>query len=169
MSDDNQPVDLGPETNAAPTPVAKTRKRRGRPISELYGTAKRTGKKPGPKRGKYNAKGEHIDGIWFASGAEAKRYKQLLDIQEQGLIEDLELQVKYAVTVNNQHICNYLADFRYRVVDELGRTLRVVVEDVKGMMTDLYSLKRKLVQAQHGITINEIPAGKIEQWSGQLP
>lgn len=160
---------LGPVTNDAPTPAAKTRKRRGRPISELYGTAKRTGKKPGPKRGKYNAKGEHIDGIWFASQAEGKRYRQLLDMQAKGVIEDLELQVKYPVTVNNQHICNYLADFRYRVVDELGRTLRVVVEDVKGMMTDLYGLKRKLVEAQHHMTISEIPAGKIDQWSDRLP
>lgn len=126
-------------------------------------------KKPGPKKGKYNAKGEHIDGIWFASKAEGVRYRQLLALQERGLIDTLRCQVKFAVTLGNQHMFNYVADFEYRVLDELGREQRSVIEDVKGMVMPIYKLKRKMVEAQHGITIIEIPAGKVAEWADRIP
>lgn len=162
-----------PSTIDAATQAARPT-RAGRSTSGAAGGAKRIiripkPKKPGPRKGKYNAKGQHVDGIWFASQAEALRYQQLLALQEAGVIDQLRLQVKFPVTLNSVHICNYLADFRYNVIDELGRTLREVVEDVKGMMTDLYRLKRKLVEAQHGITIAEIPAKEIGKWADRIP
>lgn len=155
---------------AASAPAVK-RSRRGRSITDEHGRVRiiARAKKPGPKKGKYNAKGKHIDGIWFASSAEADRYLQLVELEKQGRIENLRCQVKYAVALNNVHICNYIADFAYTVVDDLGRTLRDNVEDVKGMVMDLYKLKRKLVEAQHSIRIIEIPAGKVKEWADTIP
>jgi len=44
----------------------------------------------------------------------------------------------------------YKADFRYR------EQSRIVVEDVKGMSTVVYRLKKRLVEAQYGIRIQEL-------------
>lgn len=99
------------------------------------------------RKGKYNAGGEHVDGHWFASGAEAERFLQLKDLVAKETIDNLELQKTYDLTVNNVMICRYRADFSYDVLDERGRPLRHVIEDVKGMETDEFKLKRKLFDA----------------------
>lgn len=157
-------------TEAAPTPAAP-RSRAGRLTTAAPG---RAGiivrkKKPGPKKGKYNAKGKHLDGIWFASSAEADRYEQLKIMQEDGLIDTLRCQVRFPVTLNNRHMFNYVADFEYRVLDELGREQRSVIEDVKGMVMPIYKLKRKMVEAQHEVTIHEIPSREVSKWAGRIP
>ena len=46
-------------------------------------------------------------------------------MKAKGLIDDLELQPNYAIIINNQKICSYRADFRYKVIDELGKTMRI--------------------------------------------
>ena len=121
------------------------------------------------RRGKYNAQGEHLDGHWFASGAEAKRYLQLMDMKHQGKIDRLELQPSYQIMVKGKHIANYRADFRYAVLADSGSISGIVVEDVKGMVTDVYTMKKKLVEALYDMQINEIPAGKVEHWDNKLP
>lgn len=157
-------------TDAAPSPDAPP-SRAGRKTTGTRGPARIIvrKKKPGPKKGKYNAKGQHFEGFWFASTAELVRYKQLLAMQERGLIDMLRCQVKFAVTLNNKHMFNYVADFEYRVLDELGREQRSNIEDVKGMVMPIYKLKRKMVEAQHDISIIEIPAGEVEQWADRIP
>jgi Protein of unknown function (DUF1064) len=111
------------------------------------------------KRGKYNAKGRHIDGHWLASKAEADRYGQLLEMRDRGMISELEMQPEFPCRVNGQLVCVYRADFRYRIrPGQLGS--RVIIEDVKGMATDEYKLKRKLVHALHPIEIMEIRVPK---------
>lgn len=121
------------------------------------------------RKGKYNAKGEHVDGHWFASGAEAKRYLQLVAMAEQEKISRLELQPSYQIMVKGKHIANYRADFRYAVLTDSGSIGGIVVEDVKGMVTDVYTMKKKLVEALYELEINEIPAGKVEHWVDKLP
>lgn len=121
------------------------------------------------RKGKYNAKGEHVDGHWFASGAEAKRYLQLVAMAEQEKISRLELQPSYQIMVKGKHIANYRADFRYAVLADSGSISGIVVEDVKGMVTDVYTMKKKLVEALYELEINEIPAGKVEHWVDKLP
>lgn len=121
------------------------------------------------RRGKYNAQGEHVDGHWFASGAEAKRYLQLVAMAEQEKISRLELQPSYQIMVKGKHIANYRADFRYAVLADNGSISGIVVEDVKGMVTDVYTMKKKLVEALYELEINEIPAGKVEHWDNKLP
>lgn len=124
-------------------------------------------KKKGKRGARSNAIGQHHDGHYFQSKAELARYEQLKELAEQGVIERLELQVPYPIHINNKKICEYRADFRYAVVDDLGRVLRWVVEDVKGWKTDVYAIKKKLVEASYGLTLSEIPAGKIAEWAGK--
>jgi hypothetical protein len=122
-----------------------------------------------PRKGKYNAQGEHINGHWFASGAEGKRYLQLIAMEEQGKIGRLELQPTYQIVVKGKHIANYRGDFRYAVLTDSGNIDKIVVEDVKGMVTDVYTMKKKLVEALYELQINEIPAGKVDHWLDRLP
>jgi len=122
-----------------------------------------------PRKGKYNAQGEHINGHWFASGAEGKRYLQLIAMEEQGKISRLELQPTYQIMIKGKHIANYRADFRYAVLSDTGGISYIIVEDVKGMITDVYTMKKKLVEAIYELQINEIPAGKVETWIDKIP
>lgn len=44
-----------------------------------------------------------------------------------------------------------------------------MIEDVKGMVTDVYKIKKKLVEAVHRIQIQEIPAKDVPKWEGMVP
>lgn len=101
-------------------------------------------------RAKYLNKKTVVDGIKFDSKREATRYSVLKIMQAAGIISDLRLQVPYVINVNGLKICKYVADFVY--IDK-GRE---VVEDVKGMKTPTYNLKKKLMKAVHGIEIQEV-------------
>jgi hypothetical protein len=102
---------------------------------------------------KYNARSVEIDGHRFASAAEGRRYATLAAIQRAGKIAALELQPRFDCVVGGMKICSHVADFRYR------RAGVPVVEDVKGVRTAVYRLKRKLAEACHpGLVITEIPA-----------
>ena len=99
---------------------------------------------------KYRAKRTEVDGIMFASKAESRRYIELRDMQKRGEIRHLELQPRFRLEVNGVKICDYIADFRY--VDADGED---VVEDVKGVITPQYRMKRNLMAAIYGVTILE--------------
>lgn len=103
------------------------------------------------KRHKYNAKRTTIDGVTFASMAEAKRFSELKLLERAGEITNLTLQPKYPIVVNGEKICTYIADFAY--LDLHGK---MHTEDKKGFRTALYSIKKKLVRACHGIEIEEV-------------
>jgi hypothetical protein len=96
---------------------------------------------------KFRAKRTEVDGIMFASKAEAARYQTLKLELANGIISDLELQPKFPISVNGYKICTYIADFRYKLN---GRT---VVEDVKGMQTPVFKIKAKLLKAVHNVNI----------------
>lgn len=106
---------------------------------------------------KYHAKKTVVDGITFDSRMEADRYLDLKGMEEDGSIEDLRRQVRYelvpAFDVDDRHYrpVFYVADFVY-VDKETGKT---VVEDVKGMRTDVYKLKSKLFARRYGMSIKE--------------
>ena len=95
----------------------------------------------------------------FDSAAEARRHGELALLQRAGQIRDLRRQVPY-VLVPPQRDANgkavravkYVADFVY--VD--GSTGLEVVEDVKGVRTEGYVLKRALMLFSYGITIREV-------------
>lgn len=106
-------------------------------------------------RSKYHAKKTTVDGISFDSRREADRYLVLKGLEDDGLIEDLRRQVRYelvpAFDVDGRHYrpVYYVADFVYV---EDGKE---VVEDVKGMRTDVYRLKSKLFARRYGVSIRE--------------
>jgi len=97
-------------------------------------------------KSKYKAQKTYFDGIRFDSKAEAKRYQKLKTAQDTGLISDLELQPEYeilpAYRKNGKAVRRmvYRADFRYQVD---GMT---IVEDVKGVETEAFKIKKKLVE-----------------------
>lgn len=101
---------------------------------------------------KYHAKKTVVDGIIFQSRKEAKRYQELKLMQRAGLISDLRRQVKYELIPKQQgeRAVSYIADFVYT---EDGKT---VVEDVKGVRTPVYKIKKKLMLWRHGIRIREV-------------
>lgn len=108
-------------------------------------------------RSKYHARKTTVDGITFDSHKEADRYLVLRGMEEDGSIEDLRRQVRYelvpAFNVDGSHYrpVYYVADFVY-MDKETGKE---VVEDVKGVRTDVYRLKSKLFARRYGMSIRE--------------
>ena len=109
----------------------------------------------GWRTNKYHAKKTFVDGMAFDSRREADRYLVLKGMEEDGDIEDLRRQVRYelvpAFDADGKHYrpVFYVADFVYV---EDGKE---VVEDVKGMRTDVYRLKSKLFARRYGLSIRE--------------
>lgn len=103
---------------------------------------------------KYGNKKVDEDGYTFDSKAEHREYRGLKLRQRAGLIEDLTVHPKWDLIVNGVKVGTYSADFSFRVVPIKA----LVVVDVKGVRTAVYSLKKKLMFAVHGITIIEIKA-----------
>ena len=101
---------------------------------------------------KYHNRKTVIDGITFDSAKEARRYMELKLLERAGEISHLQRQVKFEVIpkCGKERSSTYIADFVYQ---ENGNT---VVEDVKGVKTPEYILKRKLMNWVHDIQIKEI-------------
>ena len=108
---------------------------------------------------KYRNKKANVDGIWFDSQREARRYAELKLLQRGGYITDLQLQVPFMLIPSQKNAdgkviakaVRYIADFVYK--DSKGQT---VVEDAKGVLTDVYKLKKKLMLYVHGINVKEV-------------
>ncbi len=103
------------------------------------------------RRGKYNARKTEVDGFIFDSRKEANRYQELKMLEAAGEIANLVMQVRYPCIINGKTVCSYIADFEYiTTVDDKLHT-----EDVKGYKTDVYKLKKKLVEALFDVQIEE--------------
>ena len=81
---------------------------------------------------------------------EARRYQYLKEMEKTGRISDLLLQQRYRFEYDGALVCSYVADFVYI---EDGVT---IVEDVKGQLTPVYRLKRRMMALWHGIKIREV-------------
>ena len=103
------------------------------------------------RRSKYNARKTEIDGVLFDSKKEANRYCELKLLEKGKVISNLELQPKFELAEGFRYqgkkyqAINYIADFKY--VEENGIE---VIEDVKGMKTDVYNIKKKLFLLRYG-------------------
>lgn len=90
-----------------------------------------------------------IDGKKFDSKAESRRYMDLKIMLKAGIITKLELQPRFEICPrvkwNGKTICkkSYVADFKYI---ENGVE---IVEDVKGVKTSVYQLKKSLFLTQY--------------------
>jgi len=99
-----------------------------------------------------------VDGITFDSRKEAARYLHLKLLQKAGKISDLRCQYPFKIIIDGMHVCTYKADFVYAdVTTEKTHGMRVItVEDVKGVKTAIYRLKKKLVKAVYRLDIMEV-------------
>lgn len=89
----------------------------------------------GEKQHKYGAEPCVVDGVRFASKAEARRYGELQLLVRAGVITELQLQPRYALPAG----IVYQADFSYA---EAGKE---VIEEVKGFETQAWRLKKRLM------------------------
>jgi hypothetical protein len=88
------------------------------------------------------------------SGMESRRCDELHLMQQGELIRELEAhpQPRFDLKVNDVHVTNYIADFAYHDAETGER----VVEDVKGMSTAEYRIKKALMLACLGIEVREV-------------
>lgn len=130
---------------------------------------------PKGKKSKYGANKVEIklnDGtvIKFDSKRETRRFMELQLMAQAGEIIGLERQVKFVLipaqrepdTVGKrggkikgqllERECAYVADFVYTDT----KTGERIVEDAKGMRTEVYKIKRKLMLWVYGIKIREV-------------
>lgn len=104
---------------------------------------------------KYNNTKTIVDNIKFDSKREAARYSVLKLLERTKIITELKLQVPFelapSVIINGRKkpALRYFADFTYV---ENGR---LIINDVKGRLTDVYIIKRHLMQSVHNIDILE--------------
>lgn len=104
----------------------------------------------------------------YASRKEHRRANELRLMQRAGIISNLKEQVRFELIpaqygtcgkdfngrdtrILLERACTYIADFVY-TDNATGQT---IVEDTKGMRTDVYRIKRKLMLHVHGIRISE--------------
>jgi hypothetical protein len=104
---------------------------------------------------KYNAKRCIVDGHAFASKMEAARYAELKLLLGAKQIWGLVLQPRFALVVNGAKVGTYVADFGYTEPSPTGEAQRII-EDVKGVLTPTYRLKKKLFEALYPYRIREI-------------
>lgn len=139
---------------------------------------KQVGGKIAAQASKYHNRKLEINGIRFDSRKEAQRYVQLMNAMRLGAIKDLRLQVDFTIQEaytdcqgKRIRAVRYRADFTYQLTGEfptgvsaddreLWRRYYIagvdtIVEDVKGVKTQVYRLKEKLM-AQKGISIREL-------------
>ena len=120
------------------------------------------------KPSKYRAEKVSILGIEFDSKKEARRWFELLLLEQAGEISNLRRQVDFELIPAQQEpdkvgkrggkikgrtieqAVKYRADFVYHDIE--GNT---IVEDCKGMRTKEYIIKRKLLLWRYGIRIKE--------------
>lgn len=110
---------------------------------------------------KYGNHHKTVNGIEFASKAEARRYEELLQMEKVGAIKCLRLQPRYELIPSfkkngkTYRKTEYIADFEYIDMED-GRT---IVEDVKGFKTEIYKLKKKLFEYKYGwLSLREVNA-----------
>ena len=96
---------------------------------------------------KYKNKKTQVDMYVFDSAKEAQRYRELLERAKE--ISNLELQPRFLLQESYRkngktyRKIEYVADFKYI---ENGKT---IVEDVKGLQTDVFKIKHKLFEKKY--------------------
>lgn len=107
---------------------------------------------------KYYSQRTFSSGKMYDSRREAERARILRLMQKAGEITDLKEQVKFelipAQYINGkcaERAVTYIADFTY--TDKNGN---LIVEDAKGVRTEKYIIKRKLMLYVHGIRVQEV-------------
>lgn len=98
-------------------------------------------------RHKFNAVRCESDGVKFASKKELKRYLELKSLKQQGEIIFFLMQTPFHLPASVKYVCDF------QVFWANGD---ITFEDVKGMKTPIYILKKKQVENIYPIEIKEI-------------
>lgn len=114
--------------------------------------------------GKYHSRKTVVDGIIFDSRREAMRYQELRLLERAGKVRGIRRQVRYELVPVQldskgkiiEKPVVYVADFVYEQLSDGGGFWVPVVEDVKGVRTPVYIIKRKLMLERYGIRIREV-------------
>lgn len=96
-----------------------------------------------------------VDGLTFDSKREAARWSQLRLLERAGQISELQRQVsielapsvRFAGSKRAQPALRLIVDFSYMEDGEL------VLEDVKGVVTTAFTIKRHLLKAHKGLDV----------------
>ena len=106
------------------------------------------------RKNKFNAQKTIVDGITFDSKAEAKRYTQLKQLRELGEVTQFMIQVPFRLPGSTR----YVVDFQI-----FWSNGTVTFEDVKGMETSSFKLKKKQVEELYApITITVLKSKDIK-------
>lgn len=129
--------------------------------------ARKTKSKKTPRR-KYGQKEKH----GYASIGEYCRAEFLKDLQKKKQISDLKEQVSYDISPSScGHNCkpiHYIADYVYRDNRKIyGPKGTVVIEDYKGRVLPIFSLKMKLLLCKYPDTIMIMSKGKYKKVDGE--
>lgn len=124
---------------------------------------------PEPKKNKFGAVKSESDGIKFDSKAEEKRYHHLKLRERLGEIQDLEVHPSWPLRSDDYELkirsrrypegkqCVFTADFKYFDI-ELDQD---VIEDVKGIVTDLMKLRIAVFEMFYSERVVLIRKGEV--------
>lgn len=96
---------------------------------------------------KFKAKPQTVEGLYFASQKERKHYEFLKKIQELGEVLFFLRQVPLHIPGGVKYICDFVV---------FWTNGEVTFEDVKGFKTQIYKLKKKLIESYYPLEIIEI-------------
>jgi hypothetical protein len=102
---------------------------------------------PPKKHHKFRAQPQYHDGMHFSSKKELKRYLELKQLQEAGEVNFFLTQVPLRIPGGVKYVCDYLV---------FWANGEETFEDVKGVRTDMYKVKKKLVEHNYPIEIMEL-------------
>ena len=110
------------------------------PISDVFGSPHKPVTDAPKKRSKYNAVPTVVDGIRFASKAEARYYSCIQFAKASGAVTNFLRQVPFHLDGGDKYVCDFMvfyADGRMEVID------------VKGFETATFLRKKKKVEKQY--------------------
>lgn len=120
---------------------------------------KTSGLSPMAYGNKYHNTKVIYNGLKFDSKKEMQRYKDLELLESTDYICNLELQKKFLLQEGYTNAKGkkirpiyYIADFYY--YDYIDN--KWIVEDTKGVRTEVYKLKKKLFEYKYNLTIDEL-------------
>ena len=113
-------------------------------------------------KNKYNATKTFVNGIKFDSKLEVRIYKELVRLKELDQIQFIALQTPYELQEKYENVVgkkirsiNYKCDFV--VID--NKSIEYVI-DVKGMLTPLFNVKKKLFEYKYAKQLHIIKSIK---------
>lgn len=97
-----------------------------------------------PKKSKYNAKKVTINGITFPSKKEADRYLTLQTLRKANEVDFFLMQVPFHLPGKTKYYCDFVV---------FWKSGRVSFEDVKGVKTDVFQMKKRMVEDLYNVEI----------------